>query len=74
MKPEYPQKTTDLSQVTDKLDHIMFIEYTSPEPGLVMIGTDCMGCYKSNNYTINDHDGPQSDIIEIHECNRFLGK
>jgi hypothetical protein len=30
-KPEYPEKTTDLSQVIDKLYHIMFIEYTSPE-------------------------------------------
>jgi hypothetical protein len=27
---EYPEKTTDLSEVIDKLDHIMFIEYTSP--------------------------------------------
>jgi hypothetical protein len=27
-KPEDQQKTTDLSQVTDKLDHIML--YTSP--------------------------------------------
>jgi hypothetical protein len=27
-KPEYPEKTTDLSQVTRKLDHI--IDYTSP--------------------------------------------
>ena len=26
-KPEYPEKTTDLSQVTDKL----YNEYTSPE-------------------------------------------
>jgi hypothetical protein len=24
------EKTTDLSQVTDKLDHIMCVEYTSP--------------------------------------------
>jgi hypothetical protein len=22
-KPEYPEKTTDLSQITDKLDHLM---------------------------------------------------
>jgi hypothetical protein len=28
-KPEYPEKITELSQVTDKFDHI--IEYTSPE-------------------------------------------
>jgi hypothetical protein len=29
-KPEYLEKTTDLSQVSDELYHIMFIEYTSP--------------------------------------------
>jgi hypothetical protein len=28
-KPEYPQKTTDLSQITDKLYRIKFIEYAS---------------------------------------------
>jgi hypothetical protein len=28
-KPEYPEKTTDLSQVTDKLDHINAVSSTT---------------------------------------------
>ena len=38
-KPEYPKKTTDLPQVTDKLYHIMLY--------LVVIGTDCTYSCKS---------------------------
>jgi hypothetical protein len=49
-KLEYPEKTIDLPQVTDKLSHIML--YTSPWSRFelttsVVIGTDCIGSCKS---------------------------
>ena len=49
-KPDYPEKTTDLPQITDRLHHIKW--YTSPWASFelttfVVIGTDCIGSCKS---------------------------
>jgi hypothetical protein len=68
-KPEYPEKTVDQSQVTDKINHIMLC--TSPWSSFelttsVVIGTDCKGSCKSNYHTIKATTTPYLYLTIVH--------
>ncbi len=51
-KPEDPEKTIDLSQVSDKLFHITLYTSRFKLTTSVVIGTDCIDSCKSNYHVI----------------------
>ena len=64
-KLEYPEKTTDLSQVTDKHYHIVHLAWVWFEiTTLVVIGTDYIGSYKSNYHTTTTTLAPYFSLIK----------
>jgi hypothetical protein len=77
-KPEYLEKIADLSQVTDKLDHIMLYPVYPTRVGfklttLVVIGTDCIDSCKSNYHTITTTTALGArNVLNLSKHNRKL--
>jgi len=66
-KPEYPEKTTDIQEVTDTIYHIMlyrlhFALLEFKRKALVVIGTDCIGSSTYHTFTTTM---AHAEILEV---------
>jgi hypothetical protein len=78
--PEDPEKTTDLSQITDKLlsHNVVHLALIEIELTTVVIGTDCTGSCKSKYDTITAtmapyymKDNMHQYCVEVYRQNGF---